>query len=376
MPTDTTSPIELPPVAPTAPSSDGQDHGSVPPPPPPSSSGGRGGWRPLPILAASVLSAVIASGVTAAIVDEDPVPAAAVATAPDDGAVTPTPVVDGSERVAVAAAAIAPAVVQIETGTGVGSGVVYDESGLVLTVAHVVGNSRTVDVRLADGSTVSGQVLGTHAETDIAVVQIDANDVVQVAELATGDEPVVGQVTVAVGSPFGFDQTVTSGVVSAIDRIVNDVAMVQTDAAINPGNSGGPLVDAAGRVIGLSDVIFTESGGNEGVGFAITIDVAKLIADQIVADETPQLALLGVSTTASADGARGAQVAEVVPGSAAADAGIEEGDLLVSIDGAPVADSSQLRAQVTKRAPGSEVTIGLERNGSEQDVTVTLGATG
>jgi len=347
------------------------------PPPPPVASAGRGGWRPLPILAASVLSAVIASGVTATVVDDDPAAAPTAAASTDAGAdVTPTAVVDGSEPVATAAAAIAPAVVQIETRTGVGSGVVYDERGLVLTVAHVVGNQQTVDVRLADGSTVQGEVLGTHADTDVAVVQIDPDDVLQVAELATGDQPVVGQLTVAVGSPFGFDQTVTSGVVSAVDRIVNDVAMVQTDAAINPGNSGGPLVDASGRVIGLSDVIFTESGGNEGVGFAITIDVAKLVADQIVAGEVPQLALLGVSTTASADGSRGAQVAEVVPGSAAADAGLEEGDLLVSVDGTPIADSSQLRSQITRRAPGTEVTLGLERDGDDQAVTVTLGVTG
>lgn len=360
-----------------------RDDEPTPPPPPPADgptpSAGRGGWRPLPIIAASVLSAVLASGVTATLVDDDPSPVATAATTTDDGGATtvaPTPVVDGAERSAAAAAAIAPAVVQIETRTGVGSGVVYDDSGLVLTVAHVVGNNGTVDVRLADGSTVTGEVLGTHAETDIAVVQIDPDEVPAVAELATGTDPVVGQLAVAVGSPFGFDQTVTSGIVSAVDRIVNDVAMVQTDAAINPGNSGGPLVDASGRVIGLSDVIFTESGGNEGVGFAITIDVATLIADQIVAGEAPQLALLGVSTTASADGSRGAQVAEVVPGSAAADAGIAEGDLLVSIDGEAVADSTQLRAQIIKRSPTTEITIGLERDGDARDVTVTLGSTG
>lgn len=361
----------------------GDDEPAPPPPPPPSrgdSGSGRGGWRPLPIIAASVLSAVLASGVTATLVDDDPAPVSTAASAADDSTaaatIAPTAVVDGAERAATAAAAIAPAVVQIETRTGVGSGVVYDESGLILTVAHVVGNNGTVDVRLADGSTVAGEVLGTHTETDIAVVQISGDDVPAVAELATGTEPVVGQLAVAVGSPFGFDQTVTSGIVSAVDRIVNDVAMVQTDAAINPGNSGGPLVDASGRVIGLSDVIFTESGGNEGVGFAITVDVAKIVADQIVAGETPQLALLGVSTTASADGSRGAQVAEVVPGSAAADAGIVEGDLLVSIDGDPVADSGQLRAQITRRSPGTDVTIGLDRGGDLRDVTVTLGATG
>lgn len=347
------------------------------PPPPPAAADGRGRWRPVPVLAASILSAVVASGVTAAVIDEDPAAAPTAATSTDTGAaVSPTPVVDGSEPVATAAAAIAPAVVQIETRTGVGSGVIYDESGLVLTVAHVVGNQQVVDVRLADGSTVQGEVLGTHTETDVAVVQIDADDVPHVAELATGTTPVVGQMAVAVGSPRGLDQTVTSGIVSAVDRVVNGVAMVQTDAAINPGNSGGPLVDASGSVIGLSDLIFTESGGNEGVGFAITIDVAKLVADQIVAGETPQLALLGVSTTASADGASGALVAEVAPGSAAAEAGIADGDLIVSVDGTPVADSGRLRSQITRRAPGTEVTLGLERDGDERTVTVTLGSTG
>ena len=226
--------------------------------------------------------------------------------------------------------------------------------GLVLTVAHVVGTSRTVDVRLADGSTVDGQVVGADTATDIAVVRIDAVARRRRRQLATGTEPVVGQLTVAVGSPFGFDQTVTSGIVSAIDRVVNDVAMVQTDAAINPGNSGGPLVDGDGRVIGLSDVIFTQSGGSEGVGFAIQIDLARLVADQLVAGKPVQLALLGVSTTAAADGARGAQVAEVVPGSAADAAGLEVGDLIVSIDGTPIPDSGKLRAEIIGRAPGSD----------------------
>ncbi len=354
-----------------------------PPPPPLRSSGGGGGrsWRPLPILAASVLSAVLASGVTTTLVDDhnghDSTPVVAqTAAAPSGTTATPTPVVDGSERVASAAAAIAPAVVQIQTTTGVGSGVIYDKSGLVLTVAHVVGSSRQVDVRLADGSTVRGDVVGADKATDIAVVRIDAADVGSVATLATDSEPVVGQLTVAVGSPFGFDQTVTSGIVSAVDRVVNDVAMVQTDAAINPGNSGGPLVDGRGQVIGLSDVIFTQSGGNEGVGFAIEIDLAHLVADQLVAGQPVQLALLGVSTTAPADGSRGAQVAEVVSGSAADDAGLQVGDLLVSIDGTPVPDGGKLRAEIIRRAPGTTVTIGIQRNGAPQDVSVTLGSTG
>ena len=354
---------------------------SPPPPPPraPAPGGGRGrSWRPAPILAASILSAVIASGVTATIVDNDPGASVAASDTSRPPATAPaaTPVANGSERAASAAATIAPAVVQIQTRTGVGSGVVYDQSGLILTVAHVVGNSRSVDVRLADGSTVQGEVVGADTATDIAVVRIDPSNVDVVATLATDTAPVVGQLAVAVGSPFGFDQTVTSGIVSAVDRVVNDVAMVQTDAAINPGNSGGPLVDGQGHVIGLSDVIFTQSGGSEGVGFAIEIDLAHLVADQIVAGHPVQLALLGVSTTAPADGSRGAQVAEVVSGSAADDAGFQVGDLIVSVDGSEVADGSKLRAEIIRRAPGTAVTIGIQRDGKPMDVQVTLGASG
>ena len=345
---------------------------------------GRSGWRLLPVVVASVLSAVLASGLTVALVDDDPAPTPGSSTAApstDEGAgagapeLTPTPVADSSERAAVAAQAVAPAVVQIRTGTGVGSGVVYDQSGLILTVAHVVGNARSVDVRLSDGTTVEGEVLGADRTTDVAVARIDPDDVRAVAELATETELGVGQLAVAVGSPFGLDQTVTAGIVSAVDRIVNNVAMVQTDAAINPGNSGGPLVDDEGRVIGLSDLIFSESGGNQGVGFAIQIDLARLVADQLVAGESVRLAFLGVETTSPGDGSRGAQVVDVVGRSAAAASGIEIGDVLVSVDGAPVADGGQLRSQIIKRAPGTEVTIGAQRGGETVELQVVLGAT-
>ena len=367
----------------TTPHPDAPPFSPPPPPPPPPTDRDTALDRrssnrrtTLPVIAASVLSAVLASGFTAAAVDGETAPAASAVSA-QPAALEPTPTSDpGDERVANAAAAVAPAVVQIQTGTGVGSGVVYDESGLVLTVAHVVGESRSVEVRLADGTTVDGEVVGTHPETDVAVVRIAPEHVDVVAELATDADLVVGQLAVAVGSPFGLDQTVTSGIVSAVDRVVNDVTMVQTDAAINPGNSGGPLVDAAGRVIGLSDLIFSKSGGNEGVGFATQIDLARIVADQLVAGRPVRLALLGVSTTPAAGGARGAQVAEVAPGSAAADAGIEVGDLVVAVEGVDIADSNELRATVIRRAPGSEVTVGLERDGEPMDVDVVLGATG
>jgi len=322
-----------------------------------------------------VLSAGLAAGATAAL-DDDPavVPQPAASEQAVGRTVEPTAVADGADAAAVAADRVAPAVVQIQTRTGVGSGVVYDEEGLVLTVAHVVGSNRQVAVRTADGRIVEGEVLGTHEQTDIAVVRIDPDDVLAVADLADGEQALVGQLAVAVGSPFGFDQTVTSGIVSAVDRVVNQVSMIQTDAAINPGNSGGPLVDADGDVLGLNDVIFSQSGGNEGIGFAIHIDLARIVADQIVAGEDVRLALLGVSSGAAPAGAAGAQVAEVVEGSAADDAGIEVGDLIVGLDGEPIGDSGQLRARVVTRAPGDRVELEIERGGDRRTVEVTLGS--
>ncbi len=347
---------------------------TAPPPPAPARHRRTG---VVPVLVASLLSAGLAAGAAVAL-DDDPAPVSVAATADigAGGSLAPTAIADGTDPAAVAAARIAPAVVQIQTGTGVGSGVVYDEEGLILTVAHVVGDNRQVTVRMADGTSVTGQVVGAHPATDVAVVRVDPDAVLGVGELGTGSQALVGQLTVAIGSPFGFDQTVTSGIVSAVDRVVNEVSMIQTDAAINPGNSGGPLVDADGTVLGLNDVIFSNGGGNEGVGFAIHIDLARIVADQLVAGRDVRLALLGVSTTASPDGAGGAQVAEVVPGSAAAAAGVEVGDLIVAVGEQPVGDSGQLRARVVTQAPGEEIRLDVERDGATQTLDVTLGATG
>ena len=278
------------------------------------------------------------------------------------------------EPVVAAAVAVAPSVVQINTGGGVGSGVVYDEQGHVLTAAHVIEGASTVQLRLADGTTTSGTVVGLDDTTDVAVVQIEGDVSVEPAVLATGEPLTVGQLAVAVGSPFGFERTVTAGVVSAVDRIVNSVTMVQTDAAINPGNSGGPLVDRDGRVIGINDLIFTESGANDGVGFAISIDLAKLVADQLVAGEPVELALLGVSTGPSSDGSPGAVVEAVTPGSAADTFGIRAGDRIIAADGDTIRDSTALRADIIARAPGTDVTLTIVRDGAEVNVEVTLGS--
>lgn len=281
------------------------------------------------------------------------------------------------EPFAQAAEIIRPSVVQLNLAGGVGTGIIIDSNGTILTAAHVVGDSSDVRVTFFDGSSIDGEVVGTHEATDVAVVRVDATGRSLVAaQLADGDDVRVGQLAVAVGSPFGFDQTVTAGIISAVDRIVNGVSMVQTDAPINPGNSGGPLINLDGEVVGINDLIFTESGTSAGVGFAISIDLAVIIADQLIAGVEPQLALLGVSTGAPPNGEAGAQVGDVVGGSAAEAAGLEVGDIVVGINGVATRGSADLRAQIIDNAPGTTVTISIIRDGEPLELTATLGETG
>ena len=162
---------------------------------------------------------------------------------------------------------------------------------------------------------------------------------------------------------------------SAIDRIVNNVIMVQTDAAINPGNSGGPLVDAAGRVIGINDQIFTLGGGNEGVGFAISIELAEIVASQLVAGETVRLAFLGVQVSPVDSDPPGAMIEEVISGSAAETAGLQQGDLIISVDGRVVISSEALRARVIKKRPGDMLELEIVRDGDVMTISAILGWT-
>ena len=281
------------------------------------------------------------------------------------------------QPIAEIAAAVGPAVVQIETGDALGSGIIYDSGGFILTAAHVVDTAGdTVTVRLSDGRAVEGSIIGIHGSTDVAVLKIDPVPGIQVAELAPADSLRIGDVAIALGSPFGFEQTVTAGIVSAIDRLVDNVIMVQTDAAINPGNSGGPLVDAFGRVIGINDQIFTVGGGNEGVGFAISIELAVLVAEQLVDGREVELAFLGVSVSPSDGDPPGALVVQVVAGSAAEAAGLMEGDLIVNAGGRLIINSDALRARVIKKRPGDPLELEILRDGESVLLTAMLGATG
>ncbi len=290
----------------------------------------------------------------------------------------PTVTIDpGSEPVAAVAQLVSPSVVQIETTEGLGSGVVY-ESGLIMTNAHVVGSETAVTVRTADGNALDGTVLGTDTGTDIAVVRVDGLETPS-ANLALDSKPAVGQIAVAVGSPYGLDQTVTSGIVSAVNRPVPNekgvvVNMIQTDASINPGNSGGALANRDGRIIGINTAIFSETGENTGIGFAIPIATAKKAADQLVNGQSVAKAGLGLSgPSATPNGDAGAYVQSVTEGGAAAKAGIKDGDLIVSVDGTTIRGFDELRGLISSHSPGETVTVTVVRDGERIDIEVTLG---
>ncbi|MGH8948693.1 MAG: S1C family serine protease [Acidimicrobiia bacterium] len=304
-------------------------------------------------------------------VDNDEVPAAQTA----DEQAAPAELTPGEEPVADAAAVILPSVVQIQTGQGVGSGVIYDSNGLILTAAHVVEGADTVTVRFADGEQVEGTVRGGTSGADVAVIQVDRADL-PAAELALDDAPQVGQMAIAVGSPWGLQGTVTSGIISAVDQAIpqgtSARAVLQTDAAINPGNSGGPLVDRHGRVIGINVSIFSVSGANDGVGFAVPIDIAHDIAERVVAGEEIQTAYLGVSLGVVESGQGGALIDEVTAGTGADKAGLQVGDLVITIDGAPVQDGGDLAAQVQTHQPGDTIDLVVVRDGNEVTVPVTM----
>jgi serine protease DegQ len=282
------------------------------------------------------------------------------------------------EPIADAAEKILPSVVQIRTNDAVGSGVVFNE-GLILTAAHVVEGETTVEVRLEDGENVQGTVLGGTSEADIAVVQIDRTDV-PVATLALNFTPRVGQTAIAVGSPWGLTSTVTAGIISAVNQplgcdTLNGVcrSMLQTDAAINPGNSGGALLDRDGRVLGINVSIFSLSGANDGVGFAVPIDVAYDIAQAVVAGENIEFAFLGVTGQTVESGRAGALIINVAEGSAADEAGFQVDDLVVSINGNRVQSSSDLASLVRSHRPGELVEFVVIRDDTEITIQATLG---
>ena len=299
-----------------------------------------------------------------------------------------SPLFTSDEPVASVAETVAPSVVRIDTATGTGSGIIYDENGSVVTNAHVVLGADTVEIQLADGTRATGKVVGSDPAVDIALVQIEGNLNFRKATFATLDTIRVGQLAVAIGSPFGLEQSVTAGIVSAVNRAVPTLnvengsrtvlEMIQTDAPINPGNSGGALVDRQGRVVGMNTLIRTDGNveGNLGVGFAIPSDTIFLVTERIANGLSLENGFLGISGQDPTLGRAGALVIEVVPNSPADQSGLEPGDLIINVDGSPILGMSELAARVRLTSPETEISLDVLRNGNEISIAVVLGSLG
>jgi putative serine protease PepD len=260
-----------------------------------------------------------------------------------------------------------------------GSGFVLDKEGHIVTNEHVVDGADSITVHFASGKTAKATVVGTDASTDIAVLKVNvAASELTPLTLGSSSSVQVGANVIAIGSPFGLENTVTAGIVSAVGRQIEApnsytiTGAIQTDAAINPGNSGGPLLDASGRVIGVNAQIQSSTNGNEGVGFAIPIDSVKKVVSQLIGGRTVTHAYLGVQVTDTANGT-GAQIGSVQSGSPADKAGLQAGDVVTAVDGKNVASASDLTAAITTGAPGNQVRMTVDRNGSTRTITATLG---
>jgi serine protease Do len=277
---------------------------------------------------------------------------------------------------------------QQEREHSLGSGVIVAKNGYILTNNHVVDGASEITVDLADKRHFTAKVVGTDPQFDLAVLKIDANDL-QTLTFGDSKKLEIGDYVLAIGDPFGVGETVTMGIVSATGRTNVGIEgqqgyedFIQTDAAINPGNSGGALIDAHGDLVGINTAIATSSGGNEGVGFAIPIDMARNVMTQLIEhgkvvrgylgvgieQMTPALAKqFGVSRT------EGAVITQVDPGTPAAKAGLRQGDVILAMDGQTIADYTEFRLRIAQAAPNTTVQLKVWRSGKEIDVPVTLG---
>jgi S1-C subfamily serine protease len=356
-------------------------------------------------VAGLVAGALIGGGAGAGVATLVDDPAGGGTAAPAQSVVIENP--ETATTATAAAAKAAPSVVTVyvssASGSGSGSGVVLTADGFVITNNHVVagegGGTGTVQVRTADGTLYDATVVGTDVAFDLAVLRLDGAEDLTPATFADSDEVQVGDVAVAIGAPLGLSNTVTDGIISATGRAVqtgssqDDATVldaIQTDAAINPGNSGGALVNGAGEVIGINTAIATvasgipgaqSQSGNIGVGFAIPGNTAQRVAQEIIETGSASRAYLGVRAQNDTDGQNGevgvgAEIVSVEPGSAAADAGLQEGDVVVAVGDRQVTTSTELTAAVRSQAPGEEVTLTVRRGGETRSVEVTLGSTG
>jgi putative serine protease PepD len=355
---------------------------------------------------AAVVSSLLTAGLVTALDDDTTAPTASTSTPSEQP--EPGPVTNSNSEAPdwkAVAAAVEPSVVAVQVsgqgGSGEGSGVVLNKDGSILTNNHVVAGASTVNVVLYDGRGYEARVVGTDPSTDLAVIKIEnPPSNLKPSTLGRSSAVKVGDHVMALGNPLGLAGTVTTGIVSALDRPVTTQAessdapgggetvvtnAIQTDAAINPGNSGGALVDAQGRVVGINSSIASlgnsslgGQAGSIGLGFAIPIDEAKYVADQLADGGTVDHAWLGVRPTdgqVTVEGAeREAAVLSTVEGdSPAQKAGLERGDAIIGVDGEKVNSAISLVGQLRERRPGTEVTLQVVRDGKAQDIKATLG---
>jgi putative serine protease PepD len=333
-------------------------------------------------LATMLLALLLAAGVGAAVgagvalqTESDPV-AAATTTVP-----TGESVAERTSSTAALYKRAREAVVEVHASAGgpggaTGSGFVIDKQGHIVTNQHVVSGAESVSVEFSDGTEVDAEVVGTDPSTDIAVLDVN-RPAAQLTTLSFASEGSleVGDSVVAIGSPFGLDGTLTTGVISALGREIESPNgftienAVQTDAALNNGNSGGPVLDTQGRVVGVAAQIRSESGGSDGIGYAIPGDTAKRVAADLIQDGTVEHAYLGVSLPN--DGA--ARITEVVTGTPADRAGLRAGDEVTAVDGDAIESGDQLREAIDAKRPGDKLSLTITRSGDERTVEVTLG---
>lgn len=282
-----------------------------------------------------------------------------------------------------------------EQPRGTGSGFLWDARGHVVTNDHVIEGASAATVRLADGRSFPATLVGRDPSHDLAVLRIDSRDLPPPVALGSSADLQVGQTVLAIGNPFGLDWTLTRGIVSALDRELPSrtgrpiTGLIQSDAAINPGNSGGPLLDSAGRLIGVNTAIYSPSGTSAGIGFAVPVGTVNRVVPQLI--ETGRYAppVIGISfdprvnDLARREGIEGVMILGVEPGSPAARAGLEParfsgdgrlvaGDIIVGFDGQPVARIDDLLAALDRHRPGDTVTLTLRRDGQERDVEIEL----
>jgi len=335
-------------------------------------------------LAAAVAGSRDAQSAPVTASERDPAPAVTAPTLP------------GADQIPTAAELVLPSVVRVNVSNNstpdrfqtLGSGVIYREDGYIITNNHVIENGVIVEVLFANGERAPAEIVGTDEQNDLAVLKVDRTGLPAIRIRPADEPPRVGETVIAIGSPFGLDATVTAGIISAINRNVGLPGsnqqiynVVQTDAAINRGNSGGALVDLQGRLVGINTLIQTESGGNQGVGFAVSSQQAVISSDQLIEKGFFSPPLLGISgrditaEVASAFGLpdrRGVVVETVVPESGAALGGLQPGDVIIAVDGQRLLDMTQLVAEVRRRTPGTTMRFDVLRGGERLSLSALL----